>query len=337
LIACGRLVNLLTARDSQRRGVDMKPLASSIDPIRYRPGGSWLVRLGRSNLFAWMVSIGLHVAVFLALYLVAFGDEVQPRRLIIPEARLAGPAGPTPSQALPPLKLSRQPAPTPADRPHVKLDELPIAAVTLDSPPALALPGSEEPDATNSLTSEAMASPLAAAPISTFFGQAGNAYRVVYVLDVSASIMAYASDDIVREMKRSVRQLVPSQRFHIVVAGPLKVGELGPRRLVPAIGTYKAQAMKYLDTVAEIWDAGKADPIEAMRRAFAVRPELIYFLSDGAYFDVQDDLLRTLKQLNPHQEVRITVIGFDPSPAPRALLERIAREHGGHFRVVEPR
>jgi hypothetical protein len=80
---------------------------------------------------------------------------------------------------------------------------------------------------------------------------------------------------------------------------------------------------------------GKADPVEAMRRALGAGPELIYFLSDGDYPDVQEELEKMLVELNAQKGVKITTIGLDPSPGPRSLLERIAQRHGGHFRVVQ--
>ena len=78
-----------------------------------------------------------------------------------------------------------------------------------------------------------------------------------------------------------------------------------------------------------------------MKEAFAARPELIYFLSDGDYEDVQDAILNnrrtsledTLDQLNRDRSVKITVIFFGEGPRQRTILERIAREHGGNFRT----
>ena len=71
-----------------------------------------------------------------------------------------------------------------------------------------------------------------------------------------------------------------------------------------------------------------------MRRAFAVGPDLIYFLSDGDYTDIENDLERELQRLNPRKEVCITTIGFHP-PRPEGgrpeLLQRIAQWHNGHF------
>jgi hypothetical protein len=289
----------------------------------------------RSGAFAGFVSLGLHAVVFVAFYHVVLREEVRARRLIIPEARLTDPAGRTEPVDQTPLKLSRQDTPiTPEFQPSI--DEQPVAAFAADEAPSLALPGLDDPVPTSSLTAQVTRLGGGVAPLSSFFGQTGNAYRVVYVVDVSASLMIYM-DEIIREMRESVRALIPTQRFHIVLARPRHVEEFSPRRLVPAIARYKKEAMAFLDTVERIPKPGKADPIEAMKRAFAVRPELIYLLSDGDYPDIADDLERELDRLNADRAVCITAIGFDPSPDPRALLERIARRHGGHFRVVEPK
>jgi len=314
----------------------MRPLPSSTLPIYYRRGDAWVKRMVRSNLFAWAVSIGLHGAVFGALYLAVFDEDDASKRIIIPEARLTGPADRTPPPTRIPLELSRQASARPLENTDAKLDELPLAAVTLDQVPAFAVPGAANADLASSLTAGALASSLGAGPVSSFFGQAGNAYKVVYVVDVSASLWIYI-DEIAREMKRSIRDLVPTQRFHIVLARPQRVEELSSRRLVPAIRRYKEEAGAFLETITGRMEPGKADPVEAMRRAFAVEPELIYFLSDGDYRDVEQALEQTLRQLNADKAVKITVIGFGPSPRARALLERIARNHGGHFRAVEPR
>jgi len=271
---------------------------------RYRPGLSWPGRVLRSGSFAWFVSLGLHAVVFVAFYHVVLREEVRARRLIIPEARLTNPAGRTEPVDQTPLKLSRQAPPiTPEFQPSI--DEQPVAAFAADEAPSLALPGLDDPVPTSSLTAQVTRLGGGIAPLSSFFGQTGNAY--------------------------------PTQRFHIVLARPRHVEEFSPRRLVPAIARYKKEAMAFLDTVERIPKPGKADPIEAMKRAFAVRPELIYLLSDGDYPDIADDLERELDRLNADRAVCITAIGFDPSPDPRALLERIARRHGGHFRVVEPK
>ncbi len=309
-------------------------LYSAVD---YRAGGSLPGRLVRSNVFAWALSLSLHAGIFYAFYHVVYREEAPPKRLIIPEARLVGAINAPAAMPTVPLRLAQQPEPPSDPIAALSPDDLPIAAGTSEAVPEL--PSLSSPIAQPGIGGPSLSSPGGSpggAPVSSFFGQAGNAYKIVYVVDVSASLMIYI-DEIVREMRESVRDLLPTQRFHIVLARPEQVEEFAPRRLVPAIGKYKTDAMAFLGTITGLPKPGAADPIEAMKRAFAAGPELIYFLTDGDYELIQNDLEKTLAQLNAKSQVKITVIGFDPSPKPRALLERIARDHGGYFRVVEPK
>ena len=339
--------------------------------LRHRPllagrswRASWAARITRSSAFAWGLSVTLHASLFAALYQTAFRETGQTKRDIVPEARLGAmlpsspspltvalrlserPA-PTPARQNVPLRLGEQPGPTPAARQAMPdLAELPLVAVTLEKAPdpltpTVRSPGPSGPgDVTTGepapLTSAIIARGPATEPPSRFFGLTGNAYKVVYVVDLSASLMIYI-EDVVRELTDSLQGLIPTQRFHIVLAMPRKVEEFGPRRLVPANGQYKAQAVAFVEPLRRPPEPGKADPIEAMRRAFAVGPELIYFLTDGDYPNIETQLEQELQRLNPHGNVKITVIGFEPSPNPRALLERIAREHGGNCRFVGPK
>ncbi len=314
----------------------MSPDMLMAEPAVVARGGSWLSRVTRSNAFAWILSVILHAVVFLAFYRVVFREKPTARRDIIPEARLAV----TPSPALPrsttPLNLSRQPAAAPVERSPLRVEELPVAAVTLAEPPALALPGKEKGAQDISPASTAVSTLLPNAPVARFFGQTGNAYKVVYVVDVSASLMT-ETEGIIKEMRDSIRALVPSQKFHIILARS-EVEEFEPARLVPATGVYKTQAYSFLTRI-QTPKAGAADVIRAMERAFQAKPELIYFLSDGDYFGAEgapgeSPLEQALKQLNAAGEVKITVIGFHPSRLHRPLLERIAREHRGNLRIV---
>lgn len=311
----------------------MRPEPASTHPVSYRPSRSWLGRLGRSNALAWMLSIGLHAAAFAGLYVVAFRAEVEPRRVIIPEARLTGSTDPAPPPSKVHLPLTHDVTPVPVDPAPPPMEDAPISAVTLDDVPAFALPANPESSAVTATgTSSLMAS---AAPASSFFGQAGNAYRVVYVVDVSVSLWN-SIEDIVREMRRSVGDLVPTQQFNIVLARPQRVEEFARGSLVRATRRHKQGAGSFLQAISWNWEAGQADPIEAMRRAFSAKPELIYFLSDGQYADIETQLEQTLKELNPEKSVKITVIAYTPTPRTERLLRRIAGEHGGNYRAVEP-
>ena len=162
-----------------------------------------------------------------------------------------------------------------------------------------------------------------------FFGLGGTARgtgRIVYVVDRSGSMLD--TFDVVRqELKRSVEALRRSQKFHVILFNSGAPLENPPKRLVSAIPARKQKLFKFLDSVMP---DGGTDPGPAMRRAFSVEPELIYFLTDGQFDPV---LLKQLDQWNKDRRVRIFTIAFFGAGGAE-LLERIAREHDGEFRFI---
>ena len=304
-------------------------MAKRRSKVRSSRRRAWFQRVLGSNAFAIAISLVLHLGVFLGLYVGVFREIPPPAPDIIPEARLVNAGGLVPPAKTAPLRLAQPVAPLPMDRPKLEPDALPITSARLDTVLSPSLTRTLDPAA--SVTAQALPPPTGTGPVTRLFGQAGNAYKVVYVVDVSASLMIYL-DPIVEEMRRSIQALKPSQQFHIVLAGPRKVVEFTPKRLVSANAKHKQLAMQFVDTMRDLLGAGAADPIAAMERAFGAKPELIYFLTDGDYTNLEKNLLASLGKWNADRTVKITTIGFTRRPAARQLLQRIAREHGGHFR-----
>ena len=162
-----------------------------------------------------------------------------------------------------------------------------------------------------------------------FFGLGGSARgvrRVVYVVDQSGSMLdtfGYVRD----ELQRSISKLRRTQKFHVIFFNWGRPLESPPKRLVSAIQGQKRQFFNFLETVHP---EGGTHPEQAMRRALALDPDLIYFLTDGE-FDAS--LIGKLDQWNRDRHVRIfTIAYFDRAGA--QLLEHIAREHRGEFKFV---
>jgi len=164
-----------------------------------------------------------------------------------------------------------------------------------------------------------------------FFGLGGEAKaarRIVYVVDRSGSMMG-VFDALRKELKRSLDRLRKSQKYHVIFFSTDPPVEAPPGRLVNAIRSSKERTFDFIDLTQP---EGMTQPIEAMRRAFALKPDLVYFLSDG---DVPEgELLKeNLRTWNRKENVRIFTIAY-VSSAGRQLLEDIAREHSGAFRFV---
>ncbi|GJM23726.1 MAG: hypothetical protein DHS20C16_01410 [Phycisphaerae bacterium] len=159
-------------------------------------------------------------------------------------------------------------------------------------------------------------------------GEARSARRIIYVVDRSGSMIG-VFEDLRKELKRSIDGLRKSQKYHVVFYSTDPPMEAPPSRLVNAIRASKTRTFDFIDQVNP---EGMTQPIEAMRRAFRLKPDLIYFLSDG---DIPEaELLKeNLAQWNRDESVRIFTISY-VSAAGRHLLEEIAREHNGQFRFV---
>lgn len=190
-----------------------------------------------------------------------------------------------------------------------------------------------------------------AGPSVEFIGLKGRAGKIIYVIDRSGS-MLNSFEYLRRELKQSIEQLSPQQSFHVIFfdgftpdqvnaarrRGGLaidedffKVGsiiETLPRRLVPAIRVFKLKALGYLD---QVFPEGQTDPVPAMRRAFELEPDLIYFLTDGEFDPV---LLDYLDKWNRDRKVRVFTLAF-VFQGNSQLLKQIARAHGGQYRLVD--
>jgi len=151
---------------------------------------------------------------------------------------------------------------------------------------------------------------------------------IVYVVDRSASMLE-VFDDVRKETKRSVSRLRKSQKFHLIFYSADDPLRHPPKKMVNAIRTAKEAAYEFIDSVPV---GGGTNELPALERAFALKPDIIYFLSDGNLYD-REVLLEQLRQWNAKKRVRIFTIAF-VFPEGKELLEQIAREHNGGFRYV---
>lgn len=160
-----------------------------------------------------------------------------------------------------------------------------------------------------------------------FFGLGGSAQgakRIVYVVDRSGSMLGTFTY-VRRELERSIGGLRRSQKFHVIFFSAGTPLENPPGKLVSAIRARKEHLFEFLK---DVHPEGSTNPEPAMRRALALEPDLIYFLTDGEF---SPTLIEKLDRWNEDRRVKIfTIAYFDRRGA--VLLERIAREHGGKFR-----
>ena len=157
-----------------------------------------------------------------------------------------------------------------------------------------------------------------------------RAAKIVYVVDRSGS-MTDSIDFVKAELTRSVAELGEDVEFHVIFYSSGPPVEMPTRRLVHATQRNKGLAYDFIDRIVP---EGETDPSKALQRAFAVRPELIYLLTDGEF---DRGIIDLVKRLNAGGRTRVFTIGFlytQPGTPAEGVLKQIAGENGGEYKFV---
>jgi len=165
-----------------------------------------------------------------------------------------------------------------------------------------------------------------------FFGLQVEGRKIVFVVDRSAS-MNYPHPGPAKtrfgrlkiELVRAISKMSPEMQFYVIFFNrqPLYMPS---RTLQPA--TPDAQR-KYLYWAAKVVAKGSTDPRVALISALRLRPDVIYFLTDG---DFMPSVKRDLKKLR-QRSVRIHTIAFGGKGA-EDLLKLLAARNRGQYRYI---
>jgi hypothetical protein len=134
-----------------------------------------------------------------------------------------------------------------------------------------------------------------------------------------------------RELARSLRQLPATARFQVIVYNSTaRLLVPAPSGLVPAT---PANLQRALEALAHLSAEGGTRPEQALPLALALRPTVIYFLTDAD--NLSDETLHFLIQ---HNYARSIIHAIEltniPSRQQDRPLARLARSTGGTYRVV---
>jgi hypothetical protein len=189
-----------------------------------------------------------------------------------------------------------------------------------------------------------------AGPRSSFYGIGGNALTVVYLIDRTGSLDSFGGaganepGTVKYSVQESVNKLSALQYFAVIVFTSEQDGGtqiLGPQRLVQALPENKAAVLDELR--GKVAQGGMNDEetifLQAFRKAFSLKPQLIFFLTDGK---ISPAVLTEVKNLNAEHTVIQTVM-FTPftleTMVPEEkrrydLMTELARQNGGLVKVV---
>jgi hypothetical protein len=170
---------------------------------------------------------------------------------------------------------------------------------------------------------------------NNLFPLPATAARVVYVLDRSVSMGEGDKLDLAcREILVSLRRLPPTAYFQVVPynssAAPLRIGnriDLLPAE--PAILDRVADQLKDLSA------SGGTDHANALRRGLALRPDVLYFVTDADQLPY--DQIEFITRGNPGAVIHIVELTRRRGGSSDGPLAQLARANGGTYRRVSIR
>jgi hypothetical protein len=171
-------------------------------------------------------------------------------------------------------------------------------------------------------------------PGTQFFGMRDRGSSFAYVIDRSGSMTARGSLDVAKhELLSSLAQIPPEARFAVVFynnSATVFTDPSGHPGLMPATPGNKARVKALLSTV----DASLGtDHMLALRAALALKPEVIFFLTDADLMNRQE-VAALLAEVG---KTRIQAVEFGLSGAlgGSPALKTLARSTGGSYRYID--
>ena len=173
-----------------------------------------------------------------------------------------------------------------------------------------------------------------ATKVSTFMGVKGGGSRFMYIIDVSGSMGASWGnttkfEHAKAELIKAIEALPAGTEFCVAFftdgAGALKDGWMEA-----GVDTKAA-----VERIRQQGLMGGTDPLPALQFAFESMdpiPDCVFILTDGL---IPTDVPDRIRELNDGATItQINTLGFDDSPQAIAILEQIADENDGEFRLV---
>ncbi len=167
---------------------------------------------------------------------------------------------------------------------------------------------------------------------STFFGLPVAGKRVVYVVDASRSMnhpfpgpMMTRFGRVKQELVLSISRMTSEQEFFIVYFNDRAI-PMPSRTMMPALPNTQGL---YLRWAAQAKADGETNPEQALLFALMLRPDIVYFLTDGNF---PQRVIDHVSQANEHRVV-IHTIGFGDDKGEK-LLKQIAARNWGDYQFI---
>jgi hypothetical protein len=173
---------------------------------------------------------------------------------------------------------------------------------------------------------------------TTVFGTSGSGSKFVYVFDRSGSMAGFGGRPLAaakRELTASLQDLTETTQFQIIFYNEdphvFQFRSQVPR-LVWANPEGRETAAQF---VQGIMANGSTRHLPALKMALALRPDVIFFLTDADEPQLTDEELRQIQRWNQATAINAIEFGFGPQHRRDNFLVRLARDNGGQHAYVD--
>ncbi len=163
-----------------------------------------------------------------------------------------------------------------------------------------------------------------------FFGTTARGRSFVFVVDCSGSMQGTRFQRAITELRKSVGQLEPDQKFQILFFNDQPVPLYHSKysnQLIPATRMGLKEVFDWIDQRSA---NGGTVPDEALKRALALKPDVVFFLTDA---DKVPRQVRTLIAAHNQHGSTVHTIAFGHRGG-ETLMQGIAADHHGRYRFV---
>ncbi len=171
-------------------------------------------------------------------------------------------------------------------------------------------------------------------PSTEFFGARERAGSFVYVIDRSGSMTGHSAlRNAKRELQASLSQLPPDAKFGVIFYNLDSIvmdDAQGRPRMMPATAANKERVISLL---AGIDSLGGTDHVEALEAALAMKPEVIFFLTDAKLMTAEQ--AETLRAEAGTIRIQAIEFGVGPDPRTENPLRTLAIATGGAYRYID--
>jgi hypothetical protein len=157
--------------------------------------------------------------------------------------------------------------------------------------------------------------------------------RIVFISDASGSMIG-EFDTLRLELRKAIDGLRLPQSFNVVFDDRGDYVATINKSLLAASPENKREMYDYIDKYTPL---AAYDPMSAIRVAFAMHPDVIFFLCDPSDFPDPKGIIRLFQTLNADGKCRVNTIDFMgdvEDKAGEALLKQIAADSKGTFSYV---